>query len=349
MATRKSRLLCVCLSLFNLTFLSVFREAVGQQQQAADAGWQTIAIPDTKDALELERFLDEVKKRQPVKPEHYIEMQRALREVAKKIVENTADQKSKLFRKAEAEFVNASVMLLGNEGPDAQRKTFEKFKDYLAKREKIEFIDIQMAVLAGQNLEQLADTALAKDAYNAFAKIFREKEDASLVDIVRLLESNARRLDLPGKELKLVGTTFIGADFDIASLKNNFVLVYFWSSTTRACEQEHPYLLSVYNTFKSKGFEIVGISLDENKSEAEAFIKKMGMPWVNLWDSRENGVSRVMENYGISAIPTVFLLDKQGRVITLEARGLLLGKSLEKLLPDTPSVEAAKGEIANKQ
>jgi hypothetical protein len=46
-----------------------------------------------------------------------------------------------------------------------------------------------------------------------------------------------------------------------------------------------------------------------------------------------------MENFGVSAIPTSFLLDKDGKVITIEARGLLLGKALEKLLPDDKAVE----------
>ena len=59
---------------------------------------------------------------------------------AKPSVETVTDRTSPVFRKAEAEFVSASVMLLGNEGPDAQRKTFERFQDYLTKREKIEFI-----------------------------------------------------------------------------------------------------------------------------------------------------------------------------------------------------------------
>jgi len=349
MINHNSLLFWVFFCIINPIPQAQFNLAFGQQPPLLDAGWQPLTLPDTKDTLELERFLDQTKKRQPVKPEHYIEMQRALREVAKKIVENTTDHKSKLFRKAEAEFVSASVMLLGNEGPDAQRNTFEKFKHYLVNRAKIEFVDIQMAILAGQNLEQLADTTFAKDAYNAFADIFRKKNDESLLDVIRLLEANARRLDLPGKELKLVGTTFNGSDFDMASLKNKFVLVYFWSSTTRACEEEHPYMLSVYNKFKNRGFEIVGISLDEGKSAADAFIKKLEMPWINLWDSRENGVSRVMEAYGVSAIPTVFLLDKESKVITLEARGLLLGKALEKLLPDPPNGETETSDAGTKK
>lgn len=308
--------------------------------------WEPLLIPETKDVAKLEQFLDETKKRQPVKPEQYLEMQRVLREVAKRIVETVTDRASPVFRKAEAEFVSASVMLLGNEGPDAQRKTFERFQDYLTKREKIEFIDIQMAILAGQNLEQLADFSLGKEAYKSFAEIFRQKKDPSLDDAILLLEANGRRLDLPGKEFILIGKDFSGEDFDIASLKGEFVLVYFWQSATRACEQEHPYMLSVYNKYKERGFEIVGIGLDELKDEAQAFIKKLAIPWVNLWESRKNGVSKVMEMYGVSAIPTVFLLDKDGKVITIEARGLLLGKALERLLPDEPNgeVERLKAE-----
>jgi len=316
--------------------------ALGQETKPAanDSSWQPILIPDTLDLAKLEQFLDETKKRQPVKVEQYIEMQRAVRETAKRIVENMKDRTLPLFQKAEAEFVSSSVMLLGNEGPDAQRKTFEKFKRYIEEKAKIEFIDIEMAILAGQNLEQLSDTSLAKEAYQSFAELFRKKGDPSLTDVAALLDANARRLDLPGKEFKMVGSSFDGTDFDIASLKGKYVLVYFWSASSRPCEQEHPYMLSVYNRYKDKGFEIVGIGLDEKKSDARDFLKKLSIPWLNLWDSRENGVSKVMESYGVSAIPTVILLDKEGKVITLEARGLLLGKALEKLLPDPPKGEA---------
>lgn len=313
------------------------------------ADWQPLSIPDTKDLGKLAQFLDSTKRLQPVKPEQYIEMQRALREVAKAILEIEVDRKSPLFRKAESEFVSASVMLLGNEGPDAQRKTFERFQEYLTKKDKIEFVDIQMAVLAGANLEQLTDTSLGKEAYKSFAEIFRKKGDPSLTDVIMLLEANRRRLDLPGNEFKLAGTLFSGEDFDVKSLKGKYVLVYFWASEAQACEQEHPYMLSVYSTYKDRGFEIVGISLDETKDQAQSFIKKLSMPWINLWDSRKNGVSKVMETYGVTAVPTLILLDKEGKVITLEARGLLLGKSLERLLPNASVVKEDKASESRKQ
>ena len=317
--------------------------AIAQDQKTpsvqSNSQWQTLVVPDTNDVPQLVAFLDLTKKRQPITSEQYVEMQRALRATAKKLIETIGDRKSPEFQKAEAELISASVMLLGNEGPDAQRKTFERFRDYLKSRSKIEFADIQMAVLAGQNLEQLSDYSLAKEAYKTFADVFRNKKDESLVDVIALLESNARRLDLPGNPFPLAGSTMSGEDFSIESLRGKYVLIYFWSSITKACEQEHPYMLSVYTKYKDRGFEIVGIGLDEKKDLAQSFLKKLETPWINLWDSRKNGVSKVMENFGVSAIPTSFLLDKDGKVITIEARGLLLGKALEKLLPDDKAVE----------
>ncbi|MFY8202378.1 MAG: peroxiredoxin family protein [Pirellula staleyi] len=312
--------------------------ALAQEQKTppvqSNSQWQTLVVPDTDDVSLLVEFLDLTKKRQPITSEQYVEMQKALRATAKKLVETIKDRKSPEFRRAEAEFISASVLMLGNEGPDAQRKTFERFRDYLKTRSKIEFADIQMAVLAGQNLEQLSDYSLAKEAYKTFADVFRAKKDESLVDVIGLLEANARRLDLPGNPFRLAALTMSGEDFNIESLRGKYVLIYFWSSTTKACEQEHPYMLSVYTKYKERGFEIVGIGLDEKKDSAQLFLKKLETPWINLWDSRKNGVSKVMETFGVSAIPTSFLLDKEGKVITIEARGLLLAKALEKLLPD---------------
>jgi thiol-disulfide isomerase/thioredoxin len=308
--------------------------------------WRTLVVPDTAEVEVLERFMDETKKLQPIKPEQYVEMQRSLRTVAKKMVELIKDRSSPQYRKAESEFVSASVMLLGNDGPDSQRKTFERFRNYLKDRNKIEFADIQMAILAGQNLEQLADYTLAKEAYRDFATIFREKKDPSLAEIIPMFEANAKRLDLPGMPLSLVGRTMSGEAFDIESLKGKFVLVYFWSSLTKSCEQEHPFMLSVYKKYQPRGFEIVGIGLDEKKEVAQAFIQRLEIPWINLWESRKNGTSKVMESFGVSAIPTLFLLDREGKVITIEARGLLLQKSLERLLPDPPVADTAKSESA---
>lgn len=337
--------MCVGLTLF------VFQPCVAQEKPTElsnETTWTKIVVPESTDVNSLNAFLDETKARKPANAEQYVEMQNALRTASKKIVDLVNDPKSEMYRKAEAEFVSASVFLLGNEGPDAQRATFERFRDYLRERPTIEFNDIQMAVMAGQNLEQLADLSLAKEAYITFAKLFKEKNDPNLAEIIPMLEANARRLDLPGKEFNLIGSTIEGDDFDVTSLRGKVVLIYFWSSSSKACELEQPFMLSIYNKYKDRGFEIVGICLDDSKEVAQSFIKRLNVPWNNLWEERKNGASMVMETFGVSAIPTLFLLDKEGKVITIEARGLVLSKGLEKLFPDpaTPSAPAAESKSA---
>jgi peroxiredoxin len=296
--------------------------------------WPKLEIPTDNADGKLESFIASAKKLQPRSAEQYIEMQRSIRSAAKLLVELTTDRSSPVLKQAEADFVSASVMLLGNEGPDAQVKTFERFRDYLADKKKIAFADIQMAFLAGQNLEQIADVSLAKKAYESFAEIFKQKDDPALADIVATLEANVRRLDLPGKLFKLQSNTLDGAKFELEAQRGKYVLIYFWSSASPPCEQEFPYMRSVYEKYKSRGFEIVGVGMDEKKDAAIQFVKRLEVPWINVWDNRKDGVAKVMQNYGISALPTLILLDKELKVITLEARGLLLGKALENLLPD---------------
>ncbi len=263
-------------------------------------------------------------------------MQRSIRSAAKRILESTIEKSTPTFRQAEADFVNASVMLLGNEGPDAQMTTFQRFRDYLKDKAKIEFADIQMAFLAGQNLEQFADPKFAKEAYQEFASILQSKEDTSLVDIIATLEGNARRLDLLGKTFELTSKTMGGEDFDLVSLKGSLVLIYFWSSASPPCEQEFPSMAATYREYHPNGFEIVGVGLDEKKESAQRFIKRLEVPWINVWDTRKDGVAKVIQRYGISALPTHILLDRDLKVVSLETRGPLLEKSLIQLLTPSP-------------
>ena len=109
---RDRRLLLIA-SVFTIC-VSVVQHHLASSQESKPTqgtGWQSIVIPSTNDVVQLVQFLDETKKREPLSAEQYIEKQRALREVAKKIVESTKDQNSAVFRKAEAEFVSASVMI----------------------------------------------------------------------------------------------------------------------------------------------------------------------------------------------------------------------------------------------
>jgi peroxiredoxin len=91
-------------------------------------------------------------------------------------------------------------------------------------------------------------------------------------------------------------------------------------------------LVNVYNKFKHKGFEIFGVSLDQNKNSWIKAIKDDGLIWTNVTDLKGWG-SQAGSDYGVISIPHSVLIDKNGIIIAKDLRGDLLLKKLTELLP----------------
>ena len=97
------------------------------------------------------------------------------------------------------------------------------------------------------------------------------------------------------------------------------VLIDFWATWCGPCVAELPNLLKAYEELHPKGFEIVGISLDQDKGKLEAFVKERGMTWPQYFDGQGWG-NAISTQYGIRSIPAMWLLDKKGMVVTTNAR-----------------------------
>ena len=99
---------------------------------------------------------------------------------------------------------------------------------------------------------------------------------------------------------------------------------------------ELPNVTANYKNFHEQGFEVVGISLDRSREPLEKFIEKEELPWAQLYDEEiQKGTGwnhPLAQFYGISAIPAAILVDQDGKVISMKARGPELTKLLEKLL-----------------
>ena len=113
--------------------------------------------------------------------------------------------------------------------------------------------------------------------------------------------------------------------------KGKWVLLDFWASWCGPCQEEMPNVIDAYNKFHGKGFEIVGISLDEDKDEWLGAVEGWGMPWIQLSDL--NGWKcKAAQKYGIDGVPTSFLIGPDGVIEACDLRGDELSEFLSSVL-----------------
>ena len=127
-----------------------------------------------------------------------------------------------------------------------------------------------------------------------------------------------------------------GNDITLSDFKGKVVMLEFWSTTCPPCVKAIPEYSELYRKLKDKGFEIIGVSLDQSVSNVQAFIKEHDVPFTIVM-----ATDRVEKQYGIVSIPTTFLLDKKGVVIKRHmgyAPGITedMEKDIRLLLEDMP-------------
>ena len=115
-------------------------------------------------------------------------------------------------------------------------------------------------------------------------------------------------------------TDLSGQPLSPANYHGKIVLIDFWATWCGPCVQELPNVLKVYQQYHDKGFEVIGVSLDEEKDKLTDFIKEKGVAWPQYFDGK-GWQNKLAATYGITGVPATYLLGKDGKIIGKDLRG----------------------------
>ncbi len=187
-------------------------------------------------------------------------------------------------------------------------------------------------------LEMKGQYDAAKKLYNVIITSAAKLEDPQMQkQAASSAEEGLARLGLLGKEPNLKGVQTDGQPFDIAALKGKVVLIDFWATWCAPCRAELPNVLKNYEQYHKAGFEVVGISLDEDRTALDGFLKQESLPWITLFnpDEATRGFEDpLVSRFFVNGIPATYLVDPAGKLVQIGVRGERLGELLKTYYPE---------------
>jgi peroxiredoxin len=214
---------------------------------------------------------------------------------------------------------------------EVEKEMNEEYEALKEKKSEItkNFVLANVNNMAGQRMFLQMPYAFSVDDLAALAANIEDKE----TEIAKAIQSRLTNL----KNVE-TGSPFVDVELNdvndkpvkLSSVagKGTYVLIDFWASWCGPCRRENPNVVALYKQYHDKGFDIVGISRDNNKDAWLKGIADDGLVWTQLWD--KEGVAS--KSYVLDFIPTTFLLDKEGKIIARGLHGDTLRDKLKELL-----------------
>jgi len=166
------------------------------------------------------------------------------------------------------------------------------------------------------------------EAKKWYAQLANNYPNASLVDKAK---GALRRLELEGKAIELTGPTTDNRTFNITSLQGKLVVVYYWASWNQQSIGDFARLKVLMETYAPRGVELVCVNLDNSPPEADHVLSKTPLPGIQLYQA--GGLdSALAKQYGIMVLPNMFLVGRDGKVISRSVQMATLEDEIKKQL-----------------
>ncbi|MGN8036290.1 redoxin domain-containing protein [Chitinophaga sp. 22321] len=170
----------------------------------------------------------------------------------------------------------------------------------------------------------LAEISRLSKAYPWLAEAKQKKED-----MVRA-EAIAKKTGIGATAIDFTQNNTAGKPVKLSDYRGKYVLLDFWASWCGPCRAENPNVLDNYEKYHSKGLEILGVSLDDKKDAWLKAIKDDGLEWAHVSDLK-GWKNEVAKEYNIRAVPSNFLIDKEGKIVAVDLRGEELTQKLAEI------------------
>jgi peroxiredoxin len=244
---------------------------------------------------------------------------------------------------AELKHLVSKIQTKLKEGKRTEKDLAEDIKEFEAllakhKGEKTDEVAQILLTEAMVYLQVLDNTEKGVELVKQLKRDFPETKAGQGAD--QMLESLQKQEDVKKVQRSLVeGAKFpdfdekdvTGKPISVANYKGKVVLIDFWATWCGPCVAELPNVLKAYEKHHGKGFEIIGISLDQDQTKLTTFTKQKNMTWQQFFDGKGWG-NKLAAKYGVNSIPATYLLDGDGKIIAKNLRGEDLEQAVAKAL-----------------
>jgi thiol-disulfide isomerase/thioredoxin len=241
-----------------------------------------------------------------------------------------ADERPRIARQV-AFFEQERKVLDAIEGPmESVPEVLKELQEYYA-QEKLGPKHLRMASSTVALINRLEDGDAREKHFGEFGKTFATSSDKELARYGKKLAKKpaATESDLVGQSLELSGTTASGGAFAWETYRGKVVLVDFWATWCGPCRREMPNVKALHEKLRERGFAVVGVSLDEDQEALAAYLEENAIAWETL---AGEGTQQLAEKYGVRGIPTMMLIDKEGKIAGVAHNVAALAPIAEKLL-----------------